>query len=166
MKRFFLTLLTVISFVTVYSQNVKPFKGNNGKWGLINDKAEIIVSPTFYKIWDFKDGFAIVEYSPTKRGFIKPSGELLNHTKYSDVHNFSDGMAAVFTFIDDKTSYIDDKTSYWSFIDTTGKSSISRQYSKITDFSEGLAAVKQAGSDNWTYINKKRGSCNCSMEVC
>lgn len=73
-------------------------------------------------------------------GFINEKGLLVIKPQFSEVRNFSQGLAVV---------KIGDK---WGFIDKTGKLIIRPDYSDAYDFSQGLAAVKLG--DKWGYINK------------
>lgn len=73
-------------------------------------------------------------------GFINKKGLLVIKPQYSEVLNFSQGLAAV---------KLDDK---WGYLDKTGKVVVKPQFSEAYSFSEGLAAVRV--DDKWGYIDK------------
>ena len=68
----------------------------------------------------------------SKYVFIDKTGaSIIDVSKYDDVKNFSDGLAAV---------HFEDKG--WGFIDTTGKVIIEPQFQDVGHFSEGLVNVR------------------------
>ena len=73
-------------------------------------------------------------------GYIDKTGKLVIKSQFSEVKNFSQGLAAV---------KIADK---WGYINKTGKLVIEPDFSDARSFSEGLAAVKL--DDKWGYIDK------------
>jgi WG containing repeat len=73
-------------------------------------------------------------------GYVNKTGRLVIKSQYSEVKNFSQGLAAV---------KIGDK---WGYIDRTGKVIVKPQYSEVLSFSQGLAAVKL--DDKWGYVDR------------
>jgi hypothetical protein len=134
------------------SKNLFPVS-QNGKWGYVNEKGEIVIKPKFEMASDFKDGLASVVVIDkvgykNKYGFIDKSGKMVVEPQYDEVGDFSEGLAVV------------NKSYRWGYIDTTGKEVIPLQFIEAFDFSEGLAAVyiQSDGTDKdsqWGYINRK-----------
>ena len=98
-------------------------------WGLIDTTGKEIIPPTYRKILDFQEEFALVQANK-KYGFINKKGKEVIAQTFDDAVSFSEGFAAV---------KIDHK---WGFIDKSGKVVIPLQYNGITRFNEGLAAVR------------------------
>jgi len=94
----------------------------------------------FSALKDFKEGFAAVQKN-NFWGVIKNDGSYIVQPQYDDVHNFSDGMAAV-------------KKGSWGFIDNQGKLVITCKYYSIKDFSGGKAEVRDNDSDSTYFIDK------------
>jgi len=74
-------------------------------------------------------------------GFLHVSDRLIADFKYSQVRDFSNGMAAV------------ERNKRWGFIDKTGKEVITLQFERVFDFSEELAYAYK--SLKWGFINKQ-----------
>lgn len=72
-------------------------------------------------------------------GYIDKTGKLVIKSQFSEVKNFSQGLAAV---------KIADK---WGYTNKTGKLVIEPEFNDARSFSEGLAAVKL--DDKWGYID-------------
>jgi serine/threonine protein kinase len=83
------------------------------------------------------------------QGFLDKLGNEIIETKYMEVQNFSEGLAAV------KLASPWHKTdNYWGFIDKSNNLLIPNKYLEVSKFSQGIAAVKQDYDYNWGYINK------------
>lgn len=83
--------------------------------------------------------FNITEASwgETKVGLVSKSGKVLLKPKYSNIEDFSDGLAVV-TQINEKTKY--------GYIDAKGKEIIKPQYYEAHSFHDGTAMVSLTGS--------------------
>jgi hypothetical protein len=81
--------------------------------------------------------------------FLDNTGKVVLAVKYPFVINFSEGLAAVATKIQPKTSGL---ISY-GYVDRTGQLVIPADYDAADSFREGLAAVQKAGK--WGYINRR-----------
>ncbi len=112
----------------------------DGKWGFINQKGKIAVTPQYQEVKNYYQGVALVKKND-KWGIIKKEGLDVVSPQYAEVKDFSDGLAAV------KTS-----SGLWGFIDTTGKMVISAKYSDVSSFSNGRADVCLNGA--WQIIDK------------
>lgn len=73
-------------------------------------------------------------------GYVNKKGLLVIKPQFSEVQNFSQGLAAV---------KIGDK---WGYVDKAGKQRIKPEYSEAISFSQELAAVKIG--DKWGYLDK------------
>ncbi|WP_455497078.1 WG repeat-containing protein [Coprobacter sp.] len=92
----------------------------------------------------FVDGLsAYYDYNKKKYGFINKQGGLIIPAKYDDVHDFSEGLAAV------KVPASSTSAAKWGFINTKGEMVIAAQFSyEPSSFSMGRAVVqKRSGSE-------------------
>jgi hypothetical protein len=131
-----------------------------GKWGLIDQRGKIVVSPRFDSIgpmrepvnlvgeWVRRPPFVIAfQKEPIlvragmKWGYIDKSGAFLVQPQYLDALPFSEGLAAVMVGV------------RWGFIDHSGKLVIAPQFMEAKEFSEGRAAV-YVGDQGWGYIDR------------
>jgi hypothetical protein len=134
------------------------------KWGYIDQKGRIAVSPQFDDAYEFSDGVAQVIIS-NKCGYINKLGKFIINPQFdspqlflrhsSDIRvsplskshkekYFSEGLAVV--------RMNNGKGVKYGYIDREGKFVINPQFELAENFSEGLAAVKVNGK--WGYINK------------
>jgi hypothetical protein len=110
--------------------------------------------------------------------FINPQGKLLVEYQFTEVGDFSEGLASVcqegaWGFIDREGNWVikpkydtDTQHEYqfkdglalirykglWGFIDKTGKQVVPAVYDKVEEFSEGLAAVEVNGK--WGFVDR------------
>lgn len=119
----------------------------NSKPCYINKKGEIVINPknTNLTYFDFYEDLASITTHGFghKSGFINRKGEIIIPIIYSDVNNFSEGLA----------SYRD--SLYWGFMNKKGKTVIPAQFQDVSydGFTNGLCKVKKDG--RWSYINHK-----------
>ena len=126
--------------VDKFSEGLAPVK-QNGKWGFINTKGEVVV-PFIYDKFGllFSEGLARVKQNG-KWGFINTKGEMVTRCIYDDAAwEFTEGLARV------------KQNGKWGFINTKGEVIAPCIYNDAWDFSEGLTLVKQNGK--WSIINK------------
>lgn len=147
---------------------------DEGKWGWINTKEEIVVEPVFAEVgswdkehwWGRKDGvYRLYDFQ----------GRLVVDEGWLKILELSNGTGAVKTatgwkYIDrsfntilevspvyDWVWYFSEglapvkKDGLWGYINSEGVEVISPRWDKVEDFSEGLAAVRNSGK--WGYIN-------------
>jgi len=134
------------------SENLFPVS-ENGKWGYVDKKGEVVIRPQFEMASDFKNGLAAVAVIDkvgykNKYGYIDKSGKMVVAPQYDEAGDFSEGLAVV------------GKDYRWGYIDSTGREVIPLQFIEALDFSDGLAAVyiqsEESGKDSqWGYVNKK-----------
>ncbi|MFY8189596.1 MAG: WG repeat-containing protein [Bacteroidia bacterium] len=110
------------------------------KFGLLNEKAEIILPAEYEFISNFNEGKAAVN-KLGKFGFIDEKGKLIIPATYAYAKSFNEGLAAV---------EVDGK---WGFIDANNTLAIQAIYDDIRPFAEGRAAVFYQGK--WAIIDGK-----------
>lgn len=69
MKSIFTICLMLIGAMTLQAQDLKPFKADNGKWGVKDENGKVIVAPKYENIRSFSDGMAYVR-EPNQKGGI------------------------------------------------------------------------------------------------
>lgn len=111
----------------------------NAKCGFINKKGKEVIKLKYDWVYDFSEGFAVVE-KDSKCGLIDKSGTEVTELIYDDIGEFSEGLAVV------------RKNNSSGYIDKTGKEVIKLKYVTAYDFSDGLALVKKG---KFLVINKK-----------
>lgn len=124
------------------NQNLKTFKGTNGKFGFRDLSGKEIISPKYYGAKDFSEGMAavsIMESATEKWGYINEIAKEMTAFIYGDALPFSEGLAAARPL---------GKTwdAFYGFIDKTGKLVIPHEYPFIFDMNM---------SDGWTFKNGK-----------
>ena len=147
------TLITVLMalfllnpIVNGQSQNV----GNNVQW---------LVKPQFDKVYDFKEGMALVYKGPLdeqgktaggKYGYVSKEGKIIE-PQFDWAGDFSEGMAVVYIGpFDEQGNPAGGKCGY---INKKGTYVIEPQFDDAGEFHEGMAPVKIDGK--WGYINKE-----------
>ncbi len=111
----------------------------------INNKGKVILKPLIpnLTLFGFSEGMAIaVDYNDMhKQGFIDKKGKLVIPTKFEDVRDFKQGLAAF------------KKDNVWGFIDKTGKVKIDPQfdYIEFSGFENGLCKISK--NHKWGYVN-------------
>ena len=66
----------------------------NGKYGYVNTKGEVVVPCIYDNTWWFSEGFARVEQND-KSGFINTQGEVVIPCIYDNADDFFEGLAKV-----------------------------------------------------------------------
>ena len=125
----------------------ETFKPNN-KWKDMIDNAKHRLNngenpkEIFDKIWDFKDGFAIVRLNTNKYNFINKDNEFLSDKWFNDAGNFKDGFARVKI-----------KNKGWNFINKDNEFLSNKWFDHAWDFCDGFAKVK-IENKGCNFINK------------
>lgn len=112
----------------------------DGRYGYINDKGEIVIEPKFVSAVSFSEGVASVGVNG-RDGLINTRGEMIIEPQFSSLGKFSEGLAPV---------KID---ASWGFINLRGEIVIKPQFRNSYGFSEGFARVQKDGK--WGLINKE-----------
>ncbi|GAB3490505.1 WG repeat-containing protein [Spirosoma knui] len=119
----------------------------NGKWGYMNGRKQIVITPAYFMASDFQEDRAIVQTLADdpdhnqRYTVIDVTGKTITDQPYDRILDYSEGLAAV------------QKNDKWGFIDKHGKLVIALQYEDAGYFSEGLACVKQQGKNG--FIDKQ-----------
>lgn len=159
---------------------VIPFEDIHKKWGLKGADGIIILQPKYQRIFEFSEGFAVVQNDKLQRGYINSKGLEITPLKYQSRNNFSGGIAVVSPFpnntgAENKFGIIDASgkeianliydqienlsngyakvliEGKWGFVDKSGNQIVSPKYDVIGSFSEGMAMVSVDGK--WGFIN-------------
>jgi len=115
----------------------------NGKYGFINTKEEIVIKPKYHSVWGFHNGlsgFTLGADEPF--GFINKKGEVVIENKYQNVGDFNEGFV---TFTNNDLE---------GYINTQGEEVIKNVFATADDFKNGLALVTTLDNE-WGYINKE-----------
>ena len=127
----------------------------NGKWGIVNERWEIIIPCNYKELGNVSEG-AVKFYNENtgKYGFLEvPDNKVLVDAKYLHVTNFSEGLAAV----------LDDEKGRWGIINRKGEMLVQPKFWSLSFvpqnpyvnfFNEGLANVA-IDDAKWGYINTK-----------
>jgi hypothetical protein len=139
----------------------------DGKWGFINVKGEISISPQYSSALRFSEKLSAVYLNTpgNKCGYVNKKGEFVIEPKFDYCDSFNEGFAVI--NLESKYGYIDkygryliaprwqkawgfsnglarivggdlDKARY-GFVNRAGKVVIAPQYAYLDDFNEGLA---------------------------
>lgn len=172
-----ITLPTGYQFVhktenCAYNENLSVVIKDN-KYGYVNKKGEVLISPRFDEAFSFDDGLALIRQDD-KYGYINPKGEIVIRPQFDNAWGFWDGRAKIAQ--DDKFGFIDKKGTIvikpiyaetgdwfeyglvrvkigekWGFIDKSGNIVIAPIYDQAEDFSEGLAMVGIKDDDDHKF---------------
>jgi hypothetical protein len=129
--------------VYLFPVTIKEIGGN--KWGYMNEKGKIILSPIYEHAGDFQDNVAIVRLMDHS-GVIDSNGYFIVKPKYDTINPFSEGRATVIT------------NQGFKVIDESGKETTSRTYSFIGDYKEGRALIADrdgSGQYLYGYLNRR-----------
>lgn len=103
----------------------------NGKYGYVNDKDEIVIQPSYAGATFFSEGLASVKVDG-KYGAINKKGEIVITPQFDSSFVFSEGKAVI----------TEGDRSY--YIDTQGNKLSDTDYAKANQFAEGLATCLDA----------------------
>ena len=146
MNKLFFILFTCLTISAVYGQEVFPYKDSSNKYGLKNEKGDIILAPHYQMIEEFSGGLALVKLND-RYGYINKAGKLVIPIQYKEAGFFKEGLA---------TFRVD---SLYGFIDTTGTIVLPAKYYYAEFFSDGLAYIENGELYKtgffWGFIDKK-----------
>lgn len=145
----------------------------NGKWGFIDRKGNVVITPQFDSTDKFSGGLACVSLNG-KHGLINKTGKFVIPAEYDMIEVTSEDLVSFKK--DGKYGYMDktgniliparfeqcygfnegmaavEVNGKWGFIDIKGELTIPAQYTCVVSFSEGLAAVEI--DDKWGAIDQ------------
>lgn len=145
----------------------------NGKWGFIDRKGNVVITPQFDSTDKFSGGIACVSLNG-KQGLINNTGKFVIPAEYDMIEVTSEDLVSFKK--DGKYGYMDktgniliparfeqcygfnegmaavEVNGKWGFIDIKGELTIPAQYTCVVSFSEGLAAVEI--DDKWGAIDQ------------
>lgn len=123
-----------------YAEGRAPYY-DDGEYGYINHKGEIVIPPQFEEAAPFSDMVALVKQDG-RYGYIFEYGDFAVEPQYIDAKTFSEELGAV---------KIDNNEQLWGFIDYRGQWIIEPEYQDVSPFSAGLSAVQQ--NELYGYID-------------
>ena len=86
---------------------LKRKKGDNGKYGFVDENGNWVVEPKYKGTWDSREGFAAFMNDDDLCGYVDTEGKVVIEPEYYAVTNFFDGYAIA--SIDDGVGVILDK---------------------------------------------------------
>ena len=133
-----------------FSEGLASVQLDNGRWTFVDEKGNLW-KDDFSFAGDFHCGFAPFKLSDNKWMFANKRGGYNYRNVFREVHDFSEGLAAVKVYRG-KRSETDDELNYgWTFFD--GEKLWSKRFKNVRSFKEGLAAV-QLDNGRWTFVDK------------
>jgi hypothetical protein len=117
-------------------------------YGFIDSTGKEVIPTQFEDAASFSEGLAAVKVKG-KNGFINKRGEMVIALAFErSCHGsvFSDGLAPVYTTMEEGTA---------GYIDKTGTMVIGPKFGFVDQFFEGLAMVRPLESNEFGYINTK-----------
>src|SRR6218665_3143287 len=125
--------------------------------GYLGKTGNIVITPKFDEIRDFKEGLAMIKLD-RKWGYIDKNGNIAINPQFDYAEDFEEGLAVIgehdVNYSNDGRNdwSIDCGSIYWGCIDKNGNIVISPQFDYALRFQEGLARIKLGGK--WGYIDK------------
>lgn len=106
------------------------------KWGFIDERGEIIITPEYEKVDSFNGGLAKIK-KDGKFGIINASGKIIVSPIYDNISKFKRGLASVV------------KDAKTGFINTNGELVIPLEFDSASDFQENvnLAIISKNGKE-------------------
>lgn len=131
-----------IDYLGYYSDNLVSFKKkSNGKWGYLNEKAQIGIEAEFDFAGEFNNGIAAVGLHE-KAAYINTSGKLLTPFKYDNPysHHLMSNLNVSKSGLTEVTI-----SSDHGFINSKGRIVVPLKYDHVYDFNGEYAAVEKDG---------------------
>ncbi|WP_239635180.1 WG repeat-containing protein [Paenibacillus sp. H1-7] len=129
-------------FVGQPGDGLLPFqKEQNGRYGYISEKGDIVIQPAFTGAFPFQEGRAVVntaEDYKNKYGLINTKGQYVIQPGYNDIRQIGEKRVALGKAIRADQPYIG---SVYAIADTDGKQLTDFVYYDVGDFHKGLASV-------------------------
>jgi hypothetical protein len=143
------------AFVGMPGEGLLPFqKEPDGKYGYINERGKVIISPQYANAQVFEEGRAIVNTAEdygSLYGLIDRDANLVIKPEYNEIRSLGEQRWAIGKPIDPKQTYIGSK---FAIVDINGKHLSEFLYNDVSEYRKGLASV----SDNsQTYFIDRSG---------
>ncbi|NHN34571.1 WG repeat-containing protein [Paenibacillus agricola] len=130
------------AFVGALGNGLLPFqKEASGKYGYINERGKIIISPQYTMAFAFEDGAAVVNMAEdygSLYGLVDRDANFLIKPIYDVVRPLGEQRVALGKAIDPKQPFIG---SNYAIADINGKLLTDFQYQDVSDYKQGLASV-------------------------
>jgi hypothetical protein len=161
-----------IDSMTYFSENRLPIKAG-GKYGLMDEKGQVILPPTYSFIFPFENGVAKAQIGSNFK-LIDKEGKSILIPEYEYIGDFENGLALI---VKDKKVGITDtkgeiiiepqyerlsiengiirarKDGKWGIINAQNKSILPFEYQYISTFSENIAIIRK---DNlWGFLSNQ-----------
>lgn len=148
-------LITGYDYEGIYADGLSNIYGEvicaqkDEKWGVINEKGEVLVPIEYDFIQNLSDNWEILHVSKKlndefKNGYIKTNGKVLFECKYDEAAEFEGGYGRLAL------------NGKWALVDTNGNFVTEFIYDELEPFKEGIAVVT---------VNGKRGCIDTSANV-
>lgn len=149
--------------------------GEDKKWGFINTKGEVVITPQFSDCGSFKEGYCAVAFDNDKWGYINSKGIVVIAPEYEEAGKFLNGAAIVelnnkigvinsqgnfiINPIYDWVNYDDEwfivvRDKMYGWCDKSGKTVITPQFTGALNFNGNNIAPATTDS-LYGYIDKK-----------
>ena len=77
------------------TKELKSKKGENGKWGFVDEDGNWVVEPQYEGTWDSREGFAVIMDENYLCGYVDTEGKVIVEPKYDRATDFHYGNALV-----------------------------------------------------------------------
>lgn len=144
-----------------FSERLAAVK-QDGKWGFINVKGEMVIPAIYAEVRDFHEGKAAVK-TEKGWGYIDSKNKMVISDKFFDARDFSEGLASVKPTIDTEAFNRDgyegedwghyNELASWQYIKEDGTLAFKGSFRDVSTFHDGVACVYHDTS--WEFINKK-----------
>jgi len=147
-------------YIGSFNEGLAKIASEDKKYGFIDKDMNIVISPKYENVDDFKNGIAIATISDevsNKKTFLildKKGNEYFFEKEYKKIAYNHDGMFRVSDHGDIELAFHSDYEEYagvWGYADSTGKEIIKPQYIYAFDFANGYALVCKG---EWTKYKK------------
>ncbi|WP_338812403.1 WG repeat-containing protein [Bernardetia sp. Wsw4-3y2] len=161
-----------IDSMTYFSEKRLPIKAG-GKYGLMDEKGQVILPPTYSMIMPFENGVAKVQLGQSF-GIIDNTGKVILPLEYEYIGSFENNMALVVKgqkvgVTTNKGKIIIEpqyerlsiengvirarKDGKWGIIDTQNKPILPFEYQYISTFSENVAIIRK--NNLWGFLSNQ-----------
>ncbi len=163
-----------IDSMTYFSENRLPIKAG-GKYGLMDEKGQVILPPTYSMIMPFENGVAKVQLG-NNFGIIDKAGKIILPVEYEYIGNFENGLVLIVKnkkvgITDTKGKIIIEpqyerlsienkiirarKNKKWGIINNQNKAILPFEYQYISTFSENMAIIRK--NNLWGFLSNQNG---------